>query len=197
VRRLLSVAARGVVAGILAAATAGIGPAVACAYHGRANFGAFSAQPDAVAVALSIYKARRTGVLAQPQRGEPKLLFVGYHRLARNIANLDRCMKHAYENGGARVDLFRFSMFIVEPGLWVQLNFDGAQPSLTLHTVGPHAGEPIVFLAESVLEPLLLGTIAADTAVKSGLVRVTRDSEGWITRLFEQCFDADDVMSNG
>lgn len=170
---------------------------MACAYHGRANFGAFSAQPDAVAVALSIYKARKTGVLAQPQRGEPKLLFVGYHRLARNIANLDRCMKHAYENGGARVDPFRFSMFIVEPGLWARLEYGGAHTSLALHTNGPRSGDPIAFLAEAALEPLAAGRITAADAARSGLVRVTRDSEGLITRLFEQCFDADDVMSNG
>ncbi|WP_166362222.1 hypothetical protein [Pseudomonas akapageensis] len=142
------------------------GTALACSYDGK-PMDLEAAHPYSLDVAIAIHDAYQR---QQLQRYVPLQGGFGLRRAQLTLGKLDAVLRPVNSSQA-------FNLLLVEPGLWSTFDYTQAPPALTMHTAGPQAGVPTVVTGEGVLMALLKGQLTFDTALKTGLLRISGSEE--------------------
>jgi hypothetical protein len=132
-----------------------------CGYDGMAVDLA-TAHPASLSVALAIHDAYQAKLLARPT---PLQGGFGMRR-ARIMLEKLRVALAPIAQGE------RFSLLLVEPGLWAHFDGTGAELRVTLHVAAPAVGERTVITGEGVLLALVQGKLSARQALEAGVLRL-------------------------
>ncbi|QKE64108.1 hypothetical protein HNE05_12370 [Aquipseudomonas campi] len=132
-----------------------------CGYDGMA-VDLTTAHPASLSVALAIHDAYQAKLLTKP------IALQGGFGMRRAQIMLEKL----------RVALApiamgeRFSLLLIEPGLWAHFDGTGAELRVTLHVAAPAADERVVITGEGVLLALVQGKLGADQALQAGLIQM-------------------------
>lgn len=142
----------------------------ACGYDGLA-MDLTSAHPASLSVALAIHTAYQAKLLARP------IALQGGFGMRRAQLNLEKLRVALAPHLRGE----RFSLLLVEPGLWAQFDGTGAELRVTLHVAAPAAGERTVITGEGVLLALIQGQLSARQALDAGVLRLDAESaQRWL-----------------
>lgn len=170
--------ASAIVAGGLALLLGSTSPDLrACGYDGMAMDLA-TAHPASLPVALAIFDAYQAKRLARP------IPLQGGFAMRRAQLMLEK-LRVVLALGATGE---RFSLLLVEPGLWARFEGTGAQLRVTLHVAAPAAGESQVITGEGVLLALVHGKLSVRQALDAGLLRL--DPVPQQARRWQSAFDA-------
>lgn len=93
-----------------------------------------------------------------------------YHRAVQRLQRVRQSIERALHD---RPDApAAFSLLLVEHRLWTRYVRRAQDIWMTVHTEGPHTGEPIVLTAEIVLDAITAGQISVEKAFRRGLIVV-------------------------
>lgn len=93
-----------------------------------------------------------------------------YHRAVQRLQRLRQSIERALHD---RPDApAAFSLLLVEQRLWTRYVRHSRDLWMTVHTQGPHSGEPVVLTAEVVLDAITAGQISVENAFRRGLIVV-------------------------
>ncbi|QEY62922.1 hypothetical protein FXN65_12865 [Metapseudomonas lalkuanensis] len=144
----------------LAALLCGAAPAsLACGYDGMAMDLAL-AHPASLEVSLAIHRAYQDKLMAPP------LPLPGAFGMRRALKAMDRLAAMLPADGE------RFSLLLVEPGLWTRFEKRDGHWQPTPHTTGPAEGEDVVIVGEGALLAMLGGKLSTRQALEHGLLHV-------------------------
>jgi hypothetical protein len=149
----------------------------ACGYDGMAADLSI-AHPASLPVALAIFDAYQTKLLARPIPLQGGFAM----RRARIMLEKLRVALAPLARGES------FHLLLVEPGLWARFDGTGAQLQVTLHVAAPVAGERVMITGEGVLLALQHGQLSVRQALDKGLLRL--DAEPRQTQRWLAAFDA-------
>jgi hypothetical protein len=120
-----------------------------------------------------IASAKTTPACRLPDNGKlaPVLKdMFAYHRAVQRLQRLRQSIERALH---ARPDApAAFSLLLVEQRLWTRYVRRSQDLWMTVHTGGPHTGEPIVLTAEVVLDAITASQISVENAFRRGLIVV-------------------------
>lgn len=145
-----------------------IGGAAACNYDGAVGAGAKYLR--AIEVTAALRDRSNAQILDTRLVAPPFANMLGYHRAVRRLQRLRESLERAVHEQGLTAP--GFSLLLVEAGLWSRYLPDADGVSIMVHTAGPQPADALVFTGEAVIEAIASGRLAADDAVRRGLIIV-------------------------